>query len=436
MSKPTFLISCPIDTYSGYGSRSRDIVKAIIELDKYEVKILPQRWGQTPKGFIQNNPEWGFLSKHILSVQPPNQPEIWMQITVPNEFQPIGKYNIGCTAGIESNIAPGDWIEGCNRMNLILGSSKHTIDVLKNSKWEKRDKQTNQPQGILEWNGENEIIFEGANTDVYKPVKSTFDLSNIKEEFAYLFVGHWMEGQMGEDRKNVGLLIKAFYETFKNKSKKPALILKTSTVGSSYLDRDRILKRIKQIKDSCKSNNLPNVYLLHGEFSDEEINEIYNHSKVKAMVNLTKGEGFGRPLLEFSLVNKPIIASNWSGPVDYLNPEFTTLLQGTMTKIHPSAANHMLLADAEWFSVDQGHVGYYLKDVFENYKGYAEKAKRQGFQSRSKFSYEKMKEKLDALFTLKIPEFPKQVQLQLPKLKKIELPKLNKIELPKLKTVE
>ena len=107
-----------------------------------------------------------------------------------------------------------------------------------------------------------------------------------------------------------------------------------------------------------------------------------------------------------------------------------------MTKIHPSAANHMLLADAEWFSVDTGHVGHYLKDVFENYKGYAEKAKRQGFQSRSKFSYEKMKEKLDALFTLKIPEFPKQVQLQLPKLKKIELPKLNKIELPKLKTVE
>jgi glycosyltransferase involved in cell wall biosynthesis len=444
MNKPTFLISCPIDTYSGYGSRSRDIVKAIIELDKYEVKILPQRWGATPKGFIQNNPEWEFLSKHILTVQPPNQPEIWMQITIPSEFQPIGKYNIGCTAGIESTIAPGDWIEGCNRMNLILGSSKHTIDVLKNSKWEKRDKQTNQSQGMLEWNGENEIIFEGANTDVYKPTKSNFNLSNIKEEFCYLFVGHWMEGQLGEDRKNVGLLIKAFYETFKNKSKKPALILKASQVGSSYMDRDKILKKIKQIKNSCKSTNLPNVYLLHGEFSDAEINEIYNHSKVKAMVNLTKGEGFGRPLLEFSLVNKPIIATNWSGPVDYLNPEFVTLLPGTLTKIHSSAVNTWLIADAEWFSVDQGHVGHYLKDVFENYKGYAEKAKRQGFQSRSKFSYEKMKEKLDTLFTLKIPEFPKQVQLQLPKLKKIELPqlkkielpKLNKIELPKLKTVE
>jgi hypothetical protein len=429
MSKPTFVISCPINTYSGYGARSRDIVKAIIELDKYDVKILPQRWGSTPQGFIKDNPEWEFLTKHLLnSPQLPSQPEIWMQITVPNEFQPIGKYNIGCTAGIETTIAPAEWIEGCSRMNLILGSSEHTIKVLKDSKFEKRDQQTNQTVGHIEWKGDSEVIFEGANTDVYKPVKSTFDLSNIKEEFAYLFVGHWMQGQLGEDRKNVGLLIKAFFETFKNKSKKPALILKTSTVGSSYMDRDELIRRIKLIKDTVKSTNLPNVYLLHGEFTDIEMNEIYNHSKVKAMVNLTKGEGFGRPLLEFSLTNKPIITTNWSGHIDYLNPEFVTLLQGTMTKVHPSAANNMLLSEAEWFNVDHGHVGHYLKDVFENYKGYAENAKRQGFQSRNKFSFDAMKEKLGKLFTDKIPEFPKNVQLKLPQLKKIELPKLKKIE--------
>lgn len=431
MSKPTFVISCPINTYSGYGARSRDIVKAIIELDKYDVKILPQRWGSTPQGFIKDNPEWEFLTKHLLnSPQLPSQPEIWMQITVPNEFQQVGKYNIGCTAGIETTIAPAEWIEGCSRMNLILGSSEHTIKVLKDSKFEKRDQQTNQSVGHIEWKGDSEVIFEGTNTDVYKPVKSTFDLSNIKEEFAYLFVGHWMQGQLGEDRKNVGLLIKAFFETFKNKSKKPALILKTSTVGSSYMDRDELIRRIKAIKDTVKSTNLPNIYLLHGEFTDIEMNEIYNHSKVKAMVNLTKGEGFGRPLLEFSLVNKPIITTNWSGHTDYLNPEFVTLLQGTMTKVHPSAANNMLLAEAEWFNVDHGHVGHYLKDVFENYKGYAENAKRQGFQSRNKFSFDAMKEKLDKVFTERIPEFPKQVQLQLPKLNKIELPKLRKIDLP------
>jgi glycosyltransferase involved in cell wall biosynthesis len=429
MSKPVFVISCPIDTYSGYGARSRDIVKAIIELDKYDVKVLPQRWGSTPFGFIEANPEWEFLTQHILQTpQLPSQPEIWMQITVPNEFQPVGKFNIGCTAGIETTIAPAEWVEGCNRMNLILGSSKHTIEVLKDSKFEKRDQQTNQTVGVIEWKADGEVVFEGANTEVYKPVKSTFDLSNVKEDFAYLFVGHWMQGQLGEDRKNVGLLVKAFYETFKNKSKKPALILKTSTVGSSYMDRDELIKRIKMIKDTVKSTNLPNIYLLHGEFTDVEMNQIYNHSKVKAMVNLTKGEGFGRPLLEFSLTNKPIITTNWSGHTDYLNPEFTTLLSGTMAKVHPSAANNMLLAESEWFNVDYGQTGGYLKDVFENYKNYTDKAKRQGFQSRTKFSFEAMKAKLDELFTAKIPEFPKQVQLQLPKLKKIELPKLKPVE--------
>lgn len=430
MNKNTCVIYAPIETYSGYGARSRDIAKAIIELKKdvWDIKIISCRWGNTPNGFLNNNPEWGFLKQYIGPSQLSSQPDIMFWVTIPSEAQPVGKWNCLVTAGIETTIAPAEWIEGCNRMNLILGSSKHTIEVLKNSKFEKRDQQTNQPVGNIEFKTDSEVIFEGANIETYKPVKSTFDLSNVKEDFSYLFVGHWMQGQLGEDRKNVGLLVKAFYETFKNKSKKPALILKTSTVGSSYMDRDELIKRIKAIKDTVKSTNLPNIYLLHGELSDAEMNEIYNHTKVKAMVNLTKGEGFGRPLLEFSLTNKPIITTNWSGHTDYLNPEFTTLLPGTMTKVHPSAANNMLMAEAEWFSVDYGQTGSYLKDVFENYKNYTDKAKRQGFQSRTNFSFEKMKEKLDIIFTIKIPEFPKQVQLSLPKLRKIELPSLKKIE--------
>ena len=242
-----------------------------------------------------------------------------------------------------------------------------------------------------------------------------------------MFVGHWLPGDVGEDRKNVGLLIKAFYETFKNKSKKPALILKTSIGGTSYMDREEILKRIAQIKSTVSSKNLPNVYLLHGEFTDQEMNEIYNHSKVKAMVNLTKGEGFGRPLLEFSLVKKPIIASGWSGQLDYLNPEFTPLLTGELTPVHPSAANQFLLQEAKWFTPDNGQIGHFLKDVFENYKKYQEKAVRQAYKSKTEFSYQKMKELIDERLTALIPEFPKEVKLQLPQLKKLELPKLKKI---------
>ena len=192
------------------------------------------------------------------------------------------------------------------------------------------------------------------------------------------------------------------------------------------MDRDELLKRINAIRSTINSTNLPNIYLLHGEFTDSEMNEIYNHPKVKAMVCLSKGEGFGRPLLEFTQSKKPIIATNWSGHVDFLNPEFVTLVGGTMTPVHPSAANQWLLKESQWFTPDSGQVGYHLKNMFENYKDYADGGKRQGFHAKTNFSFEKMTEKM-AEYLKRVPEFPKQAQLKLPQLKKIELPKLNKV---------
>jgi hypothetical protein len=433
MSKPLFIISSPFDTYSGYGARSRDLIKAIVETDKYNVRLLSQRWGNTPFGFCEDNSEWSFLTKLALPDNMlPKQPEIWMQITVPNEFQPVGKYNIGCTAGIESTICPAEWIEGLNRMDLTFASSEHAKKVFQESKFEKRNKQTNALEGVVELNKPIEVLFEGVNTDVYKPIETkeikNINLDSIKEQFAYLFVGHWMPGDLGEDRKNVGFLIKAFYETFKNKANKPALILKAAQVGSSYVDREEILKKIKLIKKTVNSTNLPNVYLLHGEFSDSEMNELYNHPKVKAMVNLTKGEGFGRPLLEFTTSKKPLITTNWSGHVDFLNPEFTSLIGGTLTPIHPSTQNQFLLPESVWFSADPGQTGFYLKDVFENYKNYTEGAKRQAYKSKNEFSWDKMKEKVDTLLSTYLPEFPSEVKLQLPSIKKIELPKFKTAE--------
>jgi glycosyltransferase involved in cell wall biosynthesis len=435
MSKPLFVISSPFDCYSGYGARSRDVIKAIIETDKYNVKLLPQRWGSTPWGFCKDNPEWKFLMEHVLpNNQLPKQPEIWMQITIPSEFQPIGKYNIGVTAGIETTVCAPDWIEGLNRMDLNLVSSNHSKKVFEESKFERRNQQTNQVEGMIQLQKPIEVLFEGVNLDVYKVINqnqiTNIELDSIKESFAYLFVGHWVQGDLGEDRKNVGLLIKAFYEIFKNKKTKPALILKTSMVGSSYMDREEILKRIKMIRKTVNSKDLPNIYLLHGEFTDLEMNELYNHPKVKAMVNLTRGEGFGRPLLEFSLVKKPIITTNWSGHTDFLNPEFVTMLPGQMTNVHPSAANQWLVKESQWLSVDQGQVGHYVRDIYENYKNYTENAKRQAYRSKTEFSWDKMKEKLDE-YLKRIPEFPKQVSLVLPSLpKRINLPKLNKIEPP------
>jgi hypothetical protein len=427
--KPVFVISCPIDTYSGYGARSRDIVKAIIKTDKYDVKILPQRWGGTPWNFIENHKEeWGFLQSYILT-EPKltQQPEIWAQITIPNEFQPVGKYNIGITAGIETTSVKGEWVEGCNRMNLVITSSEFAKKTFESMTYEIKNQQ-GQPQGHLKLTTPIEVIFEGANTDLYKVIEQNqvknINLDSIKESFAYLFVGHWVQGDFGEDRKNVSLLIKAFYELFKNKKNKPALILKASGGNSSYMDRDNLLNKINQIKNSVNSKDLPNIYLLHGEFSDSEMNELYNHSKVKAMVSLTKGEGFGRPLLEFSLTKKPIIASGWSAPTEFLDPDFTVALKGELKPVGPSAVNDWIIAESQWFNVDYGQVGHYLKDVFENYKKYTDGAKRQAYKSKNEFSWDKMFEKVDQILTERIPEFPKEIKLELPKL---QLPKLEKI---------
>jgi glycosyltransferase involved in cell wall biosynthesis len=313
-------------------------------------------------------------------------------------------------------------------MDLTLTSSEHSKKVFEESKFEVRNKETNALEKKVELQKPIKVLFEGANTDIYKVIDTPCSLDiQIKEKFAYLFVGHWMPGDLGEDRKNVGLLVKAFYETFKNKTNKPALILKTSQVGSSYVDREEILKKIKKIKKTVNSNNLPNIYLLHGEFTDEEMNELYNHSKVKAMISLTKGEGYGRPLLEFTLSKKPIICSGWSGQIDFLDPNFTNLIGGQLTQVHPSTQNQFLISESKWFSPDHGQVGHYIKDVFENYKNYTEKAKRQAFKSKNEFSWDRMKDQIDNILTNSVPEFPQEVKLTLPKLKKIELPKLQKI---------
>jgi len=425
MSKQRFVISCPFDTYSGYGARSRDIVKAIIELDKYEVQLLPQKWGETSWGFCKDHPEWEFLLKYTA---PQNwqqfKPEIWAQITIPNEFMPVGKYNIGITAGIESTACKPEWVEGLNRMDINWVSSKFAKNTFEKMVYDQQDKRTGQVIKQVKLNKPIEVVFEGADLTTYKPIKQSeiksISLKDIKEEFCYLFVGHWMQGEFGHDRKNVGVLVKSFYDAFRHKvGKKPALILKASTGVASYLSRDAILDKIKAIRDSYGDARLPNIYLLNGEFDDSEINELYNHSKIKAMVSFTKGEGFGRPLLEFGLTGKPIIASGWSGHIDFLHSEYNVLLSGVLENVHPSAANNWLIKESQWFQVNQKQGISALKQVYKNYKQYLKRSKKQRHYVKTNFSWGKMKDLVGNILDKNIPELPTQIKLDLPKLKKI-----------------
>ena len=440
--KPTCIVSCPIDTFSGYGARSRDFVKALIKVkgEEWDIKIMPQRWGECPWNYLsQDDP---LRKRFTQSISNENKPEIWIQITVPNEFQPMGSaFNIGISAGIESTIYPGSWIEGSNRMNLNLLSSKHSKIVLDTTQLEKKDSRTNQSIGIAKNEKPSEVLFEGVDLNNYykNPAKSDI-LKDIPEDFCFLYTGHWLPGAFGEDRKNTGLMLKTFLETFNTPSKKkPALIMKTNQIDYSILDREDILKKIKGVKDMVKGDNLPNIYLLHGEMTEEELNQVNNDPKVKSFINFTKGEGFGRPLLEQAITGKPVITSHWSGHVDFIHPEYNVLIGGELKNVHKSAANDMLLKESQWFNIDPNIAGRAMKDMFKNYKKYFEKSRKQTQYLKDNFSFDKMCDLLEKHLDHYVGEVkvtPKNIPLQLPKLKKIGEQKpqeLPKIQLPKIK---
>tara|TARA_R110000868_G_scaffold224868_1_gene477061 strand:+ start:5392 stop:6681 length:1290 start_codon:yes stop_codon:yes gene_type:complete len=425
MNKTTVVVSCPIDTYSGYGARSRDFIKALLALEKYEVKVLSQRWGNTRFGYLADHQELELQNLILNNLQA--QPDVWIQITVPNEFKKTGKFNIGLTAGIETTLADASWIRGCNMMDLVLTSSQHSKDIFLNSSFDTVDKNTNKTVGKVKLETPIEVIFEGADITKYFPTiprpnsEVTIALNQIKESFCFLFVGHWLQGDFGHDRKNVGYTVKSFLEIFKNKPNPPALILKTNNATTSLLDREEVLDKIESIKSTVKGS-LPNIYLFHGDITDEEVNELYNHPKVKAMVSFTKGEGFGRPLLEFSLSNKPIISSGWSGQLDFLDKDLAILVGGTLTDVHKSAlSQNTIIETSKWFTPDDGQAANAIKNVYKNYKNFTINAKKLGFKNRTNFSLDKMTEELGIILERTLPEFTKQIELNLPKL---NLPKL------------
>ena len=126
MSKPLLVFQAPVATRSGYGDHARDLLQSLFDLDKYDVKVIPTRWGNTPQNQIDATTEFGQKVLNNIITNLDKQPDIYVQVTVANEFQAIGKYNIGITAGVETTIAPKEFIDGCNNMDLILLQSKFT----------------------------------------------------------------------------------------------------------------------------------------------------------------------------------------------------------------------------------------------------------------------------------------------------------------------
>ena len=183
------------------------------------------------------------------------------------------------------------------------------------------------------------------------------------------------------------------------------------------MDEDRILNRIYDILESTPYNKaLPNIYLLHGDLSDEEMNDVYNDPRVKAMVSLTKGEGYGKPLAEFATVGKPILVSGWSGHRDFLDEKNTCMVGGTLQKVHPSAVRpHVILPESSWFKPDDNQVIAGFREIFNNYDSWAKRAARQGNSLAVLKNVAAMGDVMDDLLAKAVPDFPEEVQLVLPK---------------------
>ena len=431
--KKLMLICAPVTSRSGYGNHARDLTRSFLDLDEYDIKIMDVRWGETPRNALNkdNKNDKRILDCILSQPQLDKQPDIYVDIRIPNEFETFGKVNIGITAGIETTAVSQTWLEGCNKMDLIIVPSEHSKAGFVNTKY---DKVQNLPNGQTQKIGElklekpMEVLFEGVDEDIYKPLnidemdKKVFDYieNTVSEKFAFLFVGLWGKGGYGEDRKDVSRLIKVFYESFANKRKKPALILKTNGAGFSILDKEDIISKIKQLKSQFPSDwELPNIYLLHGSLSDKEMNDLYNHPKIKCMISTTHGEGFGRPLLEATMVGLPVIASNWSGQIDFLDIENSLLIGGELQKVPESQIwENIVIEQSRWFIADENQIYKTFNFAFENRYEIKNKAKSLMYINREKFTLNNMSKILNEIVNTHINDTPQQVSIKLPKLKK------------------
>jgi len=428
--KPTLVFQGPIFTRSGYGDHCRDLMKSLRKMDKYDIKIIPLRWGNTPQNQVDGESEFGrwMLERVITGVE--QKPDVFMQVSVANEFEPKGHYNIGITAGVETTIAPKDFIDGSNKMDLIIVPSNFTKQNLGGTVYQQKDNQTGQIVGEIKTTTPIEVLFEGVDTEIFSKGSNKDVLANVKEDFNFLIVGHWLKGDLGQDRKDIGMAIKTFATVFQYmpKDKRPGLIVKTSHAGFSVIDREGTREKLESVLKSF-GEKCPSIYLLHGDMEETDMSNLYHHPKVKAMISFAKGEGYGRPMAEFTLTGKPIIASGWSGQMDFLPTDNAVLLEGSLTPVHESAADQFCMKEAQWFTANYSNAANKIYDVYNNYNTYLQKSAGLRENTLKNFTLDKMNEKFEQILNTYVKEQPKLVPFNMPTVNsnKMQIPKLNKI---------
>jgi len=323
----------PALTQSGYGVHSRQVAKWLLSRKDIDVKFLLTPWGDTP--WILDKTKCDGLIEQIMSrtASHANGYDVSIQLQLPNEWDNnLAKTNIGVTASVETDLANPEWVHSCNKMSCIVLPSTHALKSLENS-------------GQL--SVESHVIPESFTEEITK-VNDEIDLSEIKTSFNFLVFGQMTGNNPYNDRKNLLFTIKWLCETF-SKDDDVGIIIKTNAGRNTKIDRNIVVKNLEALLREVRKSINPKVYLLHGEMSDPHVSSLYKNPKVKALISLTRGEGYGLPILEAAASGLPVIATNWSGHLDFMKHTKFIGINYDLVQVHASRIdNKIFMNNSKW----------------------------------------------------------------------------------------
>lgn len=384
----------PVLSRSGYGEQARFALRSLKRYeDFFDIYIVPIGWGKT-SWVWEDTEERRWIDKLITKTsayqQQKGQFDISLQITIPNEWEEVAPINIGYTAGIESTKIAGSWIEKSNIMDRIIVVSNHAKHGFDSTTYDARDRKTGEE--ILNYRCQTPV--EAVNYAVRDIVPEEIEL-DLDYDFNFLVLAQWSV------RKNVENTINWFIDEFKNDE--VGLVLKLNTANNSRLDKEITRRRVKGLVRKTKDTKCK-VYLLHGDMTEEELSGLYRNPKIKALINLAHGEGFGLPMFEAVNNELPVIAAAWSGHCDFLYapkrdkksrknrnfPHFARV-EYDIQPIQKSAVwDEVLIPESMWCYPKEKSYKDQLRKVYKNYNHYASLTKKLKKHIEKNFSEEKI----------------------------------------------
>jgi hypothetical protein len=382
----------PLLTRSGYGEQARFALRSLLtRTEIFDLYVEPTNWGKT-NWIHEKTPETDLIKMLIdKRTRYGGNFDASIQVTIPNEFEKLAPINIGYTAGIETTKIAPQWIEKSRIMDRIIVVSNHSKSVYDKTSYHIKN---NQGQVVK---FENSTPVHAVQYAVRDIEAKEIDLENIKTEFNFLAVA-----QQGP-RKNLHQTVKCFLEEFQDEEN-VGLILKTFSKNNSIQDRSETKQAIRNWIETNFPEKKCSVYILHGNLTEQEMQGLYQHEKVKAFVTTTHGEGFGLPIFEAAINKLPIAAPAWSGQNDFLympvlnevsgkkkiTPLFTKIAFELKPIPETAVWEGVLQKDSEWCYPKDKSVKKAFRAIYDGYKYHYKNAVLLSDMIKEKFSEEKM----------------------------------------------